>query len=103
MAQYEVGSRTPRSELIVSLANILGVSPQALSVLDIDSMIGLAHTLFTPEDIYGLTIKAGEGEACLHIEPHKGHRSGEALQILTAWREQAAKLDAGEINREEYD
>jgi len=103
MAQYEAGSRTPRSELVASLANILGVSPQALSVPDIDSSIGLAHTLFTLEDIYGLTIKTVNGEACLHIESHKGHRSGELLQILTAWQEQATKLDAGEINREEYD
>ncbi len=103
MAQYEAGTRTPKAELTASLANILGISPQALSVPDIDSTIGLAHTLFTLEDIYGLKIKAVNGEVCLHVEPHKGHRSDDLLQILVAWQEQAAKLESGEIDREEYD
>ncbi len=103
MAQYEAGTRTPKAELTASLANILDISPQALSVPDIDSTIGLAHTLFTLEDIYGLKIKAVDGEVCLHVEPHKGHRSDDLMQILTAWQEQAAKLELGEIDREEYD
>ncbi len=47
MAQYESGSRTPKAELTESLAGALGVSPLALSVPDIDSYLGLMHTLFT--------------------------------------------------------
>ena len=50
MAQYESGSRTPKAELTESLAGALGVSPLALSVPDIDSYLGLMHTLFTLED-----------------------------------------------------
>ena len=46
MAQYESGSRTPKAELTESLAGALGVSPLALSVPDIDSYLGLMHTLF---------------------------------------------------------
>ena len=56
MAQYESGSRTPKAELTESLAGALGVSPLALSVPDIDSYLGLIHTLFTLEDRYGLTV-----------------------------------------------
>ena len=56
MAQYESGSRTPKAELTESLAGALGVSPLALSVPDIDSYLGLMHTLFTLEDRYGLTV-----------------------------------------------
>ena len=50
LAQYETGSRRPKAELTAALAQILGVSPQALDIPDIDSYIGLMHTLFTLED-----------------------------------------------------
>ena len=47
MAQYESGSRTPKADLTNKLAEVFDISPQALSVPDIDSYIGLMHTLFT--------------------------------------------------------
>ena len=48
LAQYETGSRKPKADLTAALAQVLDVSPQALDVPDIDSQIGLMHTLFTP-------------------------------------------------------
>ena len=39
LAQYESGTRTPKDDIAVALANALGVSPQALAVPDIDSYI----------------------------------------------------------------
>ena len=57
MAQYESGSRSPKAELTENLAGVLGVSPLALSVPDIDSYLGLMHTLFTLEDRYGPLMK----------------------------------------------
>ena len=54
LAQYETGSRTPKADLTAALAQVLDVSPHALSVPDIDSYVGLMHTLFTLEDNYGL-------------------------------------------------
>ena len=41
---------------------MLDVSPHALSVPDIDSYVGLMHTLFTLEDNYGLKISEMDGE-----------------------------------------
>ena len=52
LAQYETGSRTPKADLTAALAEVLDVSPHALSVPDIDSYVGLMHTLFTLEDNY---------------------------------------------------
>ena len=72
MAQYESGSRTPKAELTESLAGALGVSPLALSVPDIDSYLGLMHTLFTLEDRYGLTVDTGENGVSLRVDPRKG-------------------------------
>ena len=72
MAQYESGSRTPKAELTENLASALGVSPLALSVPDIDSYLGLMHTLFTLEDRYGLTVETGENGVSLRVVPGRG-------------------------------
>ena len=103
MAQYESGSRTPKAELTESLASALGVSPLALSVPDIDSHLGLMHTLFTLEDRYGLTVETGENGVSLRVDPRKGKDAAELSEMLTAWAQQAEKLRNGEINREDYD
>lgn len=103
MAQYESGSRTPKAELTESLAGALGVSTLALSVPDIDSYLGLMHTLFTLEDRYGLTVETGENGVSLRVDPRKGKDAAELSEMLTAWAQQAEKLHNGEINREDYD
>ena len=48
LAQYETGSRTPKADLTAALAQVLDVSPHALSVPDIDSYVGLMHTTVYP-------------------------------------------------------
>ena len=103
MAQYESGSRTPKAELTENLASALGVSPLALSVPDIDSYLGLMHTLFTLEDRYGLTVETGENGVSLHVDPRKGKDAAELSEMLTAWAEQSEKYHNGDINRDEYD
>ena len=99
LAQYETGTRTPKADLTAALAQVLEVSPQALDVPDIDSYIGLMHTLFTLEDIYGLTVSEADGEVCLKVNKD----AAELLKMLCAWKEQADKLSSEEISREEYD
>lgn len=103
LAQYESGSRTPKTDLIEKLAEALEVSPRALAVPDIDSYIGLAHTLFTLEDRYGLKVGEIDGEVCLRLDKSKGMTYLNVLDILLAWQEQAAKLEAGEITKADYD
>ncbi len=65
LAQYETGSRTPKADLTAALAEVLDVSPHALSVPDIDSYVGLMHTLFTLEDNYGLKVMEQDDELSL--------------------------------------
>ena len=103
LAQYETGSRKPKADLTAALAQALDVAPQALDIPDIDSQIGLMHTLFALEDIYGLTVSETDGEVCLKISKDKGKAAEELLQMLTAWQEQATKLSAEEISRDDYD
>lgn len=103
LAQYENGSRSPKADLTASLAEVLDVSPQALSVPDIDSYTGLMHTLFTLEDLYGLKVKELDGEICLTVDVRQNKDAARLHEMLCSWREQAAKLEAGEISKENYD
>ncbi len=103
LAQYETGVRKPKAELTAILAQVLEISPQALYVQNIDSYTGLMHTLFTLEDIYGLTISKYGGEVCLKVNKDKGKDAAELLKMLCAWKEQADKLNAKEISKEDYD
>ena len=65
MAQYETGVRTPKADVVNTLAGVLDVSPRALNVPDIDSLAGIAHTLFALEDTYGLSVAKEDGTVCL--------------------------------------
>ena len=103
MAQYESGSRTPKADLTNTLANVFEVSPQALTVPDIDSYDGLMHTLFTLEDLYGLTVSESNGEICLKVDTSKGKDAHELRKMLYAWKEQADKLSSEEISKAKYD
>ena len=103
LAQYENGSRTPKADVTAALAQVLDVSPKALDVPDIDSYIGLMHTLFTLEDRYGLEVCDCEDEVHLRVHIHKGRDAAELHKMLAAWGAVAAKLKAGEITKEEYD
>ena len=104
LAQYENGTRSPKADIPAALANALDVSPNALNVPDIDSEIGLMHTLFALEDCYGLEVCESEGEVHLRVNPVKGGSDGIELQeMLDAWNTEMTKLKNKEITQEEYD
>lgn len=102
MAQYESEARIPKQELVNVMAQLLEISPHALTVPDIDSYVGLMHTLFALEDMYGLKIGEIEGEVCLRLDK-SNHSYLSMFDMLHAWQTQAACLENGEISREEYD
>ena len=103
MAQYESESRTPKQDLVKEMAHLLDVSPRAITVPEIDSYIGLMHTLFALEDMYGLKIGEIDGELCLRLDKSKGTTYLSMFDMFHAWQEQAARLEQGEITKEEYD
>ncbi len=103
MAQYEAGTRTPKEDLTKALANALEVSPLALDIPDIDSYLGLMHTLFALEDRYGLTIETRDGEVVFRIDPRKGKDADRISEMVCAWAPIAEKYRAGEISKDDYD
>ena len=103
MAQYESGSRTPKADLVSELAKVFDVSPQALTVPDIESYNGIMHTLFTLEDLYGIRIDKIDGELCIRLDKGMGANYITMFEMFSAWQEQAEKLKNSEITKEEYD
>ena len=103
MAQYEAGTRTPKEDLTKALARALEVSPLALDIPDIDSYLGLMHTLFALEDRYGLTIEDRDGDVVFRIDPRRGREAARISEMVCAWAPVAEKYRAGEITKEEYD
>ena len=103
MAQYESEARVPKSDLVKEMSNIFEVCPHALTVPDIDSYIGLMHTLFALEDMYGLKISEVDGEPCLRLDKSDYSTFTSMFDMFRAWQQEAAKLERGEITKEEYD
>ena len=103
IAQYEKGARSPKEKYLNALAQIFEVSPHALNVPDIDTDIGLMHTLFTLEDTRGLKIGKLDGELCLRLDTDTGMTYHSMWDMFNAWYQQTEKLESGEITKEEYD
>lgn len=103
LAQYETGTRTPKADLTKELAEQLAVSPAALNVPNIDNYIGLLHTLFALEDIYGLKVDKLDGEICLRLVKRNGKFDGTLFDMLSSWQTMAEQYDTGYIDKEAYD
>ena len=77
ISQYEKGAKMPKEELIHSMADILGISPMALKLPNIDSYDALMHTLFALD--------------------------GTLSAYFLSWAKQKDKLMNGEISLDQYD
>ena len=95
VAQYESEARKPKLDLVKEMAHVFDVSPRALDVPDIDSYLGLMHTLFALEDMYGLKIGEIDGEVCLRLDKSTGSTYSTMFDMFHAWQEQAARLERG--------
>ena len=102
IAQYENEARTPKDDLIKEMASIFDVSPRAITVPYIDSYVGLMHTFFALEDMYGIKIGELDGELCLRLNKNSKEYL-HLLEMFQAWRSVAVKAESGEITSDEYD
>jgi transcriptional regulator with XRE-family HTH domain len=103
LAQYESGKRKPKTKVTADIAAALEVSPLALNLPDIGSAVGLMHTLFAAEDLYGIKADSINGELCLTLNIAASAVDTSFPDMLKTWQQKAARLENGEITRQEYD
>lgn len=103
VAQYENGRREPKSDMLKEIAGVLQVSTLALDSPNLDDHIRLMHTLFTIEDIYGLTIERINGKLCLLPDESRPECFTGLYGCLNEWNEIKEKLKNGEITEGQYD
>ena len=65
--------------------------------------IGLMHILFALEDMYELKIGEIDREICLRLDKSDYSTYSSMFKMLHAWQSEAARLEKGEITKEEYD
>ena len=99
---YELGNRTPNAKQIDKISGALGISSFALANPDIESYLGVMHSLFALEDMYGLHIDEYDGTMCLRLDKHN-RSSHELLTRFTEWKSESEKLRNEEITKDEYD
>lgn len=104
ISHYENGRKIPQEKMIGKLAYALGVSPEALSIPEeIDSIVGMMHTLFALEDLYGIKINKIDGELCLALDNSDRTTWISVFDRFAEWHRVTEKLKNGEISKEEYD
>ena len=102
VAQYETDVRKPKEDLIRTLAYAFDIAPEALTVPNIDSHIGMLHTFFAIEDRYGIEAREVNGE--IHLCFNKNNPASKYFyKFVASWAIEAEKYRNGEITKEEYD
>lgn len=91
IAQYESGTRTPKTDLLRKIADVLEVSPNALAAPDLDSIAGVMYTLFILEDLYRFRFTL---ENCTSDKLNKA---------IHEWQRKYDSYSKGEISKEQYD
>ncbi len=103
VGQYENENRKPKQDMINNMANIFDVASDAITVPEIDSYIGLMHTLFALEDRYGLTVTMLDGQVCLKQDINHPNYDRSLAEDLRDWCDKKTKLTSGSILASEYD
>lgn len=84
------------------MAEIFQVRPEAIAVPEMDTVIGMMHTLFAMEDEYALEPDYLQGELCIRFDWNKKDKYS-IYKYVNSWYLEQERLRKGEITKEEYD
>lgn len=97
IAQYESGTRCPKTKLISSLANALGVSPKVMKDYDLRTKSGILCILYELEELYGVSFVEKDGRIFFGF-----NNPTKADSKIKDWTERRQQFLRGEISRDEY-
>lgn len=94
---YELCNRTPGVEQIESIASALGISPESLREVPLESSRQALELLFRLEGEFGLVPDEIDGELVLKIDK-KAEKSQKLAQAVKTWKHMIDSEKAGEIS-----
>ena len=98
---YELGLRTPSEDQLAAMAESIGVAPEALMDIRVESARQALEVLFRMEDTLGL-VPQGDGDSMgLGIDP-EAEQAPIMHQSLVAWKRMRDGLEDGTVTPDEY-
>lgn len=99
---YELGNRTPGQEQIQAVADALGISPEALREVPLESSRQALELLFRLDEEFGLEPMEVNGMLVLGFDAG-AEKSPKLATALKTWKKILDSENAGEITPEEFD
>ena len=102
LRNYELGLRTPSDEQLAAMAKTMGIAPEALMDIRVESAREALEVLFRMEDTLGL-IPVGEDDSPMLAIDQDAELAPIMHQSLIAWRRMREGLLDGSVSPEEYE
>jgi len=102
IAQYETNYRIPKKALIECIAEVLDISPFALSETSFESYYSLYQALFALEDMYDAEVRIIEGQPMIAFGKKRTDQKN-INEFLSRWSKMKQSFDNEKITIDEYD
>lgn len=102
LRNYELGNRTPGDDQIESIAKALGISPEALREIPLDSARQALEFLFRLNEEFGLVPDEVDNEIVLRLGKG-GKKSPKLVSALKAWKDVIDSESSGEMSQEQVE
>lgn len=99
---YELGLRTPSNDQLDAMAEAMGVAPESLHDIRVESAREALEVLFRMEETLGLYPVESNGAMGLAIDAEKEFAPA-MHQSLVAWKRMHDGLSDGSVSPEEYE
>lgn len=100
--RYELGLRTPSDDQLDTMAQAMGVAPEALRDIRVESARETLEVLFRMEEEIGLYPVENDGAMGHAIDSEKALAPA-THQSLVAWKRMRDGLSDGSVSSEEYE
>ena len=97
---YELCNRVPGAEQVSAVASALGISPESLREVPLESSRQALELLFRLEEEFGLVPDEIDGELVLRVD-RQARKPQKLIQAIKAWKGMLDSEKAGEISSEE--